>query len=286
MSTADRHTVNHEEASRLLPWLVNGTLPRAEREQVERHVRDCLSCRAELREQQALKLLVQRHPHVHFSAEQGFAELARQLEAAPQGPPRADELIPQRPRADELMPPGPHAGGVGPQGPRTSELGRNERGAGDSVPPRRFARAAAFLAHIPRGRRLVVANAAALAAIAGVAVWLSVRGPADEPAYSTLTQPQPLDDGTQLDIVFAPGTTQAAMHEVLGDIDATIVAGPSGVGRYTVRLASPPSDAELDDIIGRLLADSRVRFAGRAFTAPGGAQGAEGSQGGEGSQGP
>jgi anti-sigma factor RsiW len=236
MNAVDRNAMEHDEAANLLPWFVNGTLPNAEREQVERHVHDCLACRAELREQQALRMLVQRHPDVHLSAEQGFALLARQIDVGAEAAPRR---VGDEPAARDAA------------AARAARLFRFVRRAG------------AFAG----GHRLVLANAAALALIAGVAVWLAAGGPADEPAYSTLTQPQSLE-GAQLDIVFAPGTTQAAMHEVLGEIDGTIVGGPSDVGRYTVRLERSPSDAELDDVIGRLLADPRVRFAGRAFIGP------------------
>ena len=226
-------TIDHEGAARLLPWLVNGTLQGSERERVERHVHDCLTCRAELREQQALRTLVQRHPDVHLSAEQGFAELAGRLEAAAaDAPPRKTS----------------RSGGRAPVGGFLLGIGRG---------------AAALLA----GHRLVFANAVAAAVVAALVLWLAARGPLEAPPYSTLTAPQEVDNA-RLDIVFAPGTTQEAMHDVLGDIGATIVAGPSDVGRYTVRLESTPTDAELDALVGRLLADPRVRFAGRAYMAP------------------
>jgi anti-sigma factor RsiW len=38
----------HEEAQRLLPWLLSGTLPDDEREQVEEHLHNCLRCQADL----------------------------------------------------------------------------------------------------------------------------------------------------------------------------------------------------------------------------------------------
>lgn len=38
----------HRDASELLPWLVNGSLGGAERDSVERHVRECVTCRREL----------------------------------------------------------------------------------------------------------------------------------------------------------------------------------------------------------------------------------------------
>lgn len=81
-----RRPVSHEEAARLLPWLVNGTLAAEERERMERHVRDCLACRSELREQQALRELLQRHPDAYTSAEAGFATLSQRLQA--RGPRR------------------------------------------------------------------------------------------------------------------------------------------------------------------------------------------------------
>ncbi|HEX5420985.1 MAG TPA: zf-HC2 domain-containing protein, partial [Gammaproteobacteria bacterium] len=77
--------INHNEAARLLPWLVNGTLAGTERERVERHVRDCLVCRAEVREQQALQVLVRQRADVPLSAEQGFEALAQRLQEAREG---------------------------------------------------------------------------------------------------------------------------------------------------------------------------------------------------------
>ncbi|HEU4619420.1 MAG TPA: zf-HC2 domain-containing protein [Gammaproteobacteria bacterium] len=228
------HAKEHEEASRLLPWLVNGTLEGSERERVERHVHDCLACRAELREQNALQMLVRRHPDVHVSAEQGFADLARRLEGEGR---KAVATKRARPEGRAALG-GALLGGV---------------------------RAAAALFG---GRRLVLANVMAAAVVAGLALWLGARSPSEAPSYSTLTSTGEEVDNSRLDVVFAPGTTQEAMHDVLADVGATIVAGPSDVGRYTVQLESAPSDAELDDVIAQLLADPRVRFAGRAYIEP------------------
>jgi hypothetical protein len=87
------------------------------------------------------------------------------------------------------------------------------------------------------------------------------------PAYRVLT-----DDArsvAHLDIIFADGTSEAQMRALLDDIDATIVAGPTQLGRYSVRLAAlEPSDAEIEALVRRLLGDRRVRFAGRAFLPP------------------
>lgn len=253
-----KNAVDHEEASRLLPWLVNGTLSGGERERVERHVHDCLACRAELREQHALRMLVQRHPDVHLSAEQGFAELARRLGAADGVEGAATGGVEGAAAADRAAASGARPRRAGPTAAAAQALRGLARGASG------LARGASGLVV---GHRIAFANALALAVVAGVAVWLGARGPVEAPAYSTLTQ-QPAREA-ELDIVFSPGTTQEAMHEVLADIGATIVDGPSAVGRYTVRLESGAGDAELDDAIMRLLGDPRVRFAGRAYISPG-----------------
>jgi hypothetical protein len=69
-----------------------------------------------------------------------------------------------------------------------------------------------------------------------------------------------------LDIVFVDETTAAQMQELLDDIDGEIVAGPSELGRYSVRVAGKqPSRESLGDLLGFLAADPRVRFAGPAL---------------------
>lgn len=222
--------MKHEEAALLLPWLVNGTLSGSERTRVEDHMRDCLVCRAELREQRALRTLVLRQPDVHVSAEQGFAALAGRLDR---------EAAPKRLRA--------RLGAVG--------LGSVLRDLG------------AGLATEPRGRRLALASFAAVAVAAAVALWVLASGPAEAPRYSTLTgveDARPID----VDIVFAPGTSQEEARTVVEGVGGTIVAGPSALGRYTARVAGVESGADLEALMRKLRADPRVRFAARAYIAP------------------
>lgn len=45
----------HDEAQRLLPWLVNGTLDTDEREWLRQHLEACSDCQRELQEQRALQ---------------------------------------------------------------------------------------------------------------------------------------------------------------------------------------------------------------------------------------
>jgi len=75
--------ITHLRAFELLPWLANGSLPADEREVVEQHVRNCLSCHRELKEQQRLRAALRALPAVQISAQSGFEKLSRQLSGAP-----------------------------------------------------------------------------------------------------------------------------------------------------------------------------------------------------------
>ena len=77
------HPITHSRAFELLPWLVNGSLGAAERDAVEQHVRSCLSCHRELKEQQRLRTALRAQPAVHISPQTGFEKLARALEGEP-----------------------------------------------------------------------------------------------------------------------------------------------------------------------------------------------------------
>jgi len=199
----------HARAFELLPWLINGTLAGGEREAVEQHVRACIVCRRELKEQQRLHAAVRARRTVDVSAEAGFDRLDRELDAVP---------------------------GVAPSRWRV-----------------RYAAAAPF-----------AVAAAVGAALLGVLLWFTPLPDLDRSGYETLaTSPA---EGALLDIVFADETTAAQMQELLDRIDGEIVAGPTELGRYSVRVATDqPDRAKLDKLLGVLSADPRVRFVGPAL---------------------
>lgn len=205
--------ISHEEAWSLLPWLANGSLEGEELERVELHVRECLPCRAELREQRAIRQIVRRQPEVPLSVEQNFARLSARLDDAAQPEQRAHASSTRRRRPWAML-----------------------------------------------------AAAAACIAVGVAAVLLTVRDPAVEPgSYTVLSDPP--GELALVDIVFTEAATEADMRALVEALDGTIVGGPSRVGRYTVAVGTATLDeAELDALIRTLLADPRVRFAGRAFT--------------------
>ena len=76
-------TIPHSRAFELLPWLVNGSLGAEERDAVEQHVRSCLACHRELKEQQRLRAALRAQPAVHLSPQTNFEKLARSLDGQP-----------------------------------------------------------------------------------------------------------------------------------------------------------------------------------------------------------
>jgi hypothetical protein len=208
--------IPHTRAFELLPWLVNGSLGSEERDAVELHVRSCLACHRELKEQQRLRAALRAQPAVHLSPQTNFEKLARSIEGQP-------------------------ALGAQPV------LG--------AQPARRFEPTVRFAA------------AAAVAAIAvGSVLWLSPTHLDTRGDYQTLASGRAAAAG-ELDIVFGQSVTQAEMQSLLEEIGGKIEGGPSGVGRYRVRLETPlAGDTRLDALLAKLNQDSRVRFAARALT--------------------
>jgi len=200
----------HSRAFELLPWLVNGSLGAEERDAVEQHVRSCLACHRELKEQQRLRAALRAQPDVHLSPQTNFEKLARSLDGRP--------------------------------------VHRTQ-------PARRFTPLLRFAA------------AAAVAAIAvGAVLWLSPTHLDTRGDYQTLANGKPAAAG-ELDIVFGQSVTQAEMQSLLEEIGGKIEAGPTGVGRYRVRLEAPiASGAQVDALLAKLNQDPRVRFAARALT--------------------
>jgi anti-sigma factor RsiW len=191
--------------------LVNGRLPAAEREAVDQHVRTCIVCRRELKEQERLQAAVRTQPTIHVSAQAGLDRLDRELD----------------------------------------DTGQRQRGTWRN----RYAALTPF----------AVAAAAGIALLA-VLLWVTPLPQLGAATYSTLAT-APSDDAVLLDIVFAQQTSAAEMQKLLDDIDGEIVAGPSDVGRYSVRIGDGHLDgARLRELLVVLAADPRVRFAGSSLT--------------------
>ncbi len=103
----------------------------------------------------------------------------------------------------------------------------------------------------------------AIAALAG-ALFTSIR----QPEYKTLSTPTPdvTDSRAAVRVVFAPDAPLNKVNELLRQIDANIIAGPSEAGVYTL---SASAGKDVQRIIVTLRAHPEVLFAEPSQTAVG-----------------
>ena len=92
----------------------------------------------------------------------------------------------------------------------------------------------------------------AVAAIQVVVLAFVLSGPADHHGYRTLSAP----GAGEINLVFAPDTTEAEIRTLLSRVDAVIVGGPTPEGLYLLRLR----DGDPAAVIRELRHDPRVRF--------------------------
>jgi anti-sigma factor RsiW len=70
----------HEYVDELIPWFVNGTLPKEERLLVERHILSCLPCRRAVEQERRIRELMVARPHAGVDVEEGFRRLAQRID--------------------------------------------------------------------------------------------------------------------------------------------------------------------------------------------------------------
>lgn len=102
-------------------------------------------------------------------------------------------------------------------------------------------------------------------AFLGVLLWLAPNVP-NQTGYKTVATHSDAQRA-QIDLIFNQQTAVADIQALLQTVDGEIVAGPSEVGRYGVRIrGGSATDTEVTALVEKLAHDPRVRFAGRAFT--------------------
>lgn len=80
----------HERAWNLLPWYINRSLDSTEQTQVKNHIRSCVACRIELRQQQQLFDKIQQTELLQQVSQVSFAKLKNQIKAVPKPTTPAD----------------------------------------------------------------------------------------------------------------------------------------------------------------------------------------------------
>lgn len=187
----------------LIPWVVNGTATRSQRERVESHLRDCIDCRNEFALQQQFHagLRAAAEGHVDSDPQPALQRLFARLDAE-----------------------SAHAA-IAPSVPSAT-----------AAAPRRAAdRWTGWLA------AAVVVQAIGLALLGGVVLGrpgANVASP-DDPAYRTLSSGDEICSDAVIRLVVAPDTTLDAVRRLLGDTQLRIVEGSAD----TAALALAPRDA-------------------------------------------
>ena len=218
---AERGDRLHRRVWDLLPWYANGTLEDGERRAVESHLAACSRCREELSACRSLGELLQQAPGVAPAPHP--AHLARILE----------------------------------------KIGDHERAAWQS--PLESLRN--LLTATPRPVRwALVAQLVLILGFVGLGLGLSLhRQPPTAPAsYRTLSDAPAATSATsapssRLRVVFAPGTTEQEIRDLLLGIRGQIVSGPSSLGVYTVEVPTGPDP--LNDVLAHVRKHRQVSLA-------------------------
>jgi len=225
MTDGNRREHLHKRVWDLLPWYVNQTLPEGERRTVEAHLADCPRCREEILTCQRLGEVIRQAeeiaPVVHP------ARLARLLERIEEEPDAASGW-----RGALLAP------------------WRGLISLVRATPP------------LARGALLV--QLVLLVTLAGLALRWSrpPAAPPPAPLYQTLSEsaPAPATPETpRLRLVFAGGTSEREVRDLLLRIRGQIVSGPSALGVYTVEVPAGPDP--LEKVLTHLRAQPQVSLA-------------------------
>ena len=221
MNEGHRRERLHRRVWDLLPWYANGTLPDGERRTVEAHLAECPRCREEA--------VACRH----------LGEAVRQTEeTAPAAHPARLARLLERIEDEEQ------------RAPRAPWQGLS----------------ALIRATPPLARGALAAQLIFLVALTGLLVrwsWSEEETAPPPPAYRTLSEGAPAPAApastARLRLVFAPGTTEQEVRNLLLGIRGQIVSGPSALGVYTVEVPAGPDP--LEKVLAHLRAQPGVSLA-------------------------
>jgi anti-sigma factor RsiW len=213
-------------AAAWLPWYLNDTLDEPRRREVDEHLAQCPACRADARALAPLRELRHAPEPVVHTPQAGFSRLLARIDEAGDAADAADAAAAATPAAEPA-----------------------------ALPPRRRA----WSAPVRWLAAAVLVQALALGITAGA---LLGRG---EPAapYRTLSSPPAAAPATPaLRVLFVPTLSLAEWQALLQREQLVLLAGPGESGLFTLGLGSAARGTdELPQVLARLRADPRVRFA-------------------------
>ncbi|HEV3041213.1 MAG TPA: zf-HC2 domain-containing protein [Candidatus Angelobacter sp.] len=199
--------MKHSEVLELLPWYVNATLDEQERQTVEAHVAGCSECAAELESLVAMRRMV-------VSAG----------DAGPVPSPfmlnRALEQIEEYERAKSHQEAAPQEAT-----PRRAESGF-------------WKKMVDWWQLTPAFTRFAIA--AQLILVVSLGITVVYQGTHPSVIYVPLAGPSSDELGATLAVKFSQGATEQEIRQALTAVDGEIIAGPSALDLYTIRLKHVP----------------------------------------------
>lgn len=230
MSDSERNSTSadlHRQCWLMLPWIVTGRIAASDKQRFERHLLDCAECRAELEQQRELCERIRRDEPIMLAPQCSLQKLMARIDAS------TPELSVQPEPAEA-----PHSGPVAPPIVAT--------GARKSAP---------WLAIAAAVQTFAIAALMAL-------IWQQREAEMNAPRFTTLsTAATPQPSGALLRVVFTPDMTNVEMQQLLRSVDATVVAGPSEAGVYSLRLKDGTSAQQVAAVLTSVRANPHVVFA-------------------------
>lgn len=118
-----------------------------------------------------------------------------------------------------------------------------------------------FARLITYGRQHPLFALAAQAALVLLAVLVFVSPIEQEPAFTTLSQPDELPAGEYVRAVFEPGLDETDVADLVASMQLRIVDGPGERGIYTLAVSARSGLADYDTLAEALRANDNVLFA-------------------------
>lgn len=210
----------HRQCWLMLPWIVTGRVAASDKQRFERHIAECAECRAELERQRELCERIRSQESVMLAPQSSLQKLMARIDSSHPEPLDESSTVPVSM---------PKARPNTPSSPR-------------------------WLSIAAGVQTLAIAALLAL-------VWQQREAEMSEPRFTTLsTAATPQPTGKLLRVVFSAQMTNAEVQELLRSVAATVVAGPTEAGVYTLRLTQETPD-EVGAVLTQVRADPNVVFA-------------------------
>ena len=262
MSSTIEISGTHEQAARLIPWLVNGTLSAEEAVRLRAHLAGCAQGAEDYETEKRLYEAIRADGPLMLTGEPSFAKLMARIEAdefAKPEPQSIDERsVPEHAQTDRADAERVDTAGVAARERRVRRGTAKRRGSRRA--PLRSSTTIRWLS------AAVVLQALCLGLVAwawqGRAVGDASATAGPRAAYRTLSTPSPrVSGGAHARVVFRSDLSLERMQELLQGAGAHIVDGPTEAHVYTLGFGQSLSAAAVDARVAALRAHPEILFA-------------------------